>query len=541
MGASRRRKSAIASLHDGDFLPGSFREGRLAERVPEGRFAVASILPLPPVMRVHDAQPLVVLSNRLPFDLGRRADGRSPRRNVGGLVSALAPVLEGRNAKWIGWDGGALPNRSALAAALEHPARARTRQGLDLVGVPITEREVASYYHGFANRALWPLLHDFTDKAVFAPEEFIAYERVNLRFAETAVRQAAPGARIWVHDFHLMRVPALLSRLGFPGRVDFFLHTPFPPPEIFRIVPWREELLAGMLAAKTAAFHTELYRDNFVRCATEMAGARLLHADRDGNATLRHAGGTTTAAAVPIGIDVDAYERIARRPEVAARAAAIRAAHRGARILFCADRLDYTKGIRKRLRMLEHLIVGRPETSGRVVLLQVVVPSRHQIEEYRAMKRDIDREVGRIAGEHGRDGWVPIHYHYRALDRVDLVAHYLAADVALVTPLRDGMNLVASEFAAARIDGDGVLVLSEFAGAAERSPGALLVNPYDVEGFAAAVAAALGMPTVERRRRMATLRDGVRSNPVGRWAARCLGAGAASNGRKPGGQARRAS
>jgi trehalose-6-phosphate synthase len=260
-----------------------------------------------------------------------------------------------------------------------------------------------------------------------------------------------------------------------------------------------------------------------VRCARDVVGAELVVEDRNGSTRLVHDATETEAAAVPIGIDVEDFERIARLPEVASRARRLRDVHGNCRILFSADRLDYTKGIKERLQVFERFLASQPESARRVVMIQIVVPSRHQVEEYRVMKREIDREVGRINGEHGRDGWVPVHYRYQALERDELVAHYLAADVALVTPLRDGMNLVAAEFAASRVDEDGVLVVSEFAGIAERSPGAILVNPYDLERSVAAIAKGLNMDPAERKSRMIKLRERVRSNPASRWAARCLG------------------
>jgi trehalose 6-phosphate synthase len=444
---------------------------------------------------------------------------------VGGLVNALEPILVARKGAWVGWDGASLPTAAAVEQRRVRPIDFRTTTGIDLRGVPLSEREVALYYHGFSNRALWPLFHDFPGKAVFAPEDFRAYARVNRRFAEVVLSIAGEGARIWVHDYHLMLVPGLLRELGFRGRIDFFLHIPFPPAEIFRALPWREQILRGLLASDTVAFHVGLYRDNFVACARAFVNAEV-DAPR-GATTLRHAGGEARAEAIPIGIDVDGFERIARLPGVVARAEQLRRAHAGCRILFSADRLDYTKGIKERMAFLERFLATHPELIGRIVLIQIVVPSRYQVEEYRAMKREIDREVGRINGEYGREEWVPIHYRYRALDREELVAHYRAADVALITPLRDGMNLVASEFAASRVDEDGVLVISEFAGIAERSPGAILVNPYDVDGASAATERALEMDQAERRKRMAMVRARVRANPVSRWAARCLGNGEA--------------
>ena len=465
---------------------------------------------------------LVVMSNRLPYNLPRKPGGRPPKRNVGGLVNALEPVLARRGGSWIGWDGAPLPSGGAVTAALEEPLVFTTRSGVELHGVPLSEREVSLHYHGFSNRALWPLFHDFPGKGVFLPEDYAAYERVNRRFAEVALARAERGARIWVHDFHLMLVPRFLREMGFRERIDFFLHTPFPPPEIFRVLPWREEVLQGLLAADGVAFHIELYRDNFVRCATQLLGVEVAEGEPAGADLLRHEGGETSAAAIAIGIDVDDFEGIARSDGVATRARRLREVHGNRRILFSADRLDYTKGIKERLNVLERFLATHPEAVGRVVLIQIVVPSRHQVEEYRVMKREIDREVGRINGEYGREGWMPIHYRYHALEREELVAHYRAADVALVTPLRDGMNLVAAEFAASRVDEDGALVVSEFAGAAERCPGAILVNPYDLEGSSAAIARALEMDPVERRERMVRLRERVRSNPVSRWADRCL-------------------
>ncbi len=471
----------------------------------------------------RDSAPLVVVSNRLPYNLPRKPGGRPPKRNVGGLVNALEPALIRRGGCWVGWDGCPLASGGAVTAALSNPLVFRTRTGIDLHGVPLSEREVALYYNGFSNRALWPLLHDFPGLAVFLPEDYAAYERVNRRFAEVALERAGGRSRIWVHDLHLLLLPRALRDLGYRGRIDFFLHTPFPPPEIFRALPRREELLRGLLSADAVAFHVPLYRDNFVRCAREFAGAELVAVEADGPKTLWHERGETEASAVPIGIDVADFERLARSPEVVANAARLREAHGHRRIIFCADRLDYTKGIKERLKFYEFFLESRPEFAGRVVLLQVVVPSRHQVDEYRAMKREIDREVGRINGEYSREGWMPVHYRYRALDREDLVAHYLAADVAMVTSVRDGMNLVAAEFAASRVDDDGVLIVSEFAGIADRSPGAILVNPYDVEGCCDAMIEALEMGPADRRERMVRLRERVRSNPSSRWAERCLG------------------
>ncbi|MCU0254806.1 MAG: trehalose-6-phosphate synthase [Acidobacteria bacterium] len=473
-----------------------------------------------PAQRLAPGESLVVLSNRLPYNLPATPVTGAPRRNVGGLVNAVEPALAARGGLWVGWDGSVLPNLAAVNASLANPRRWVSPAGVAFVGVPLSERELARYYHGFCNAALWPLFHDFIGKVRYLPEEYALYERVNRRMAEVALAQAGPTSRIWVHDFHLLRVPAILRELGFRGLINFFLHIPFPPGEIFRTLPWRDQLMAGMLAADGTAFHHQRYRENFVRTAQSLAALDVVPFHEQ--IGLVGPGGTSWSSVSPIGIDVEDFERLAGDPAVIARARRIRSAHGGRRLLFAADRLDYTKGIRKRLHAIDRLFELRPDLVGRVDLVTVVVPSRHQVEDYRSLKRDVDREVGRINGERGEDGWTPIHYRYRALDRRELVAHYLAADVALVTPLRDGMNLVASEFVASRVDGDGALVLSEFAGVSDRLPGALQVNPYDVDGVAETIARALDMSTAERRGRMARMRLQVRALTAVSWADDCL-------------------
>jgi len=476
---------------------------------------------MPRSRKSKSSEPLVVVSNRLPYNLPRPGDRRPPKRNVGGLVNAMEPVLMGRGGSWVGWGGVPSPSASAVASSLANPQVYRTPTGIDLYSVPVSDREIAAYYRGFSNRTLWPLLHGFTGKAVFSPEDYAVYERVNRRFAEVALANAGGNSRIWVQDFQLMLVPQFLREMGFRGSLDFFLHIPFPALEIFRALPWRRELAKGMLAADSVGFHIEEYRDNFVAVAEKLAGARV-ETESEDRTFLTHEGGSCQALASPIGIDVDDYERIARMRRVEKRAFNIRESHPNCRILFAADRLDYTKGITERLHSMERFLSNYPGAAGRVVLIQIVVPSRRKVEEYRVMKRGIDEEVGRINGQYGREGWVPIHYRYCGLDREELVSHYRAADVALVTPLRDGMNLVASEFAAARVDEDGILILSEFAGIAHYAPGSILLNPYDQDGLVRALGQAFTMEPEERKARMVKLRKQIHSNPVSRWAARCL-------------------
>jgi trehalose 6-phosphate synthase len=465
------------------------------------------------------AEPLIVVSNRLPFTFPPPGSDERPSRTVGGLVSALEPVLARNHGTWVGWDGIAA---NGTAGGKSNNRELVTENGIRVLGVPLTQHEFERYYHGFSNRSLWPLFHGLVDTTYFRPEYFTAYVDANRRFAEATFRMIGPGSRIWVHDYHLLLVPSMLREMGFDGRIDFFLHIPFPPPEIFRALPWRGPLLDGMLAADAVVFHVEPYRDNFVALTTDLFGSIPSSADEHGHVAVHHRKGRTVVAAEPIGIDVEAFESLSRKPEVRGEAERIRATHDDRKILIGADRLDYTKGILERLRSVERLLDTRPEFAGAFHLSQVVVPSRHEVQEYRELKQRLDREVGRINGRFARSGWIPLHYEFRALSREELVARYLSAHAALVTPLKDGMNLVASEFVASRTDERGVLILSEFAGISRALDHALIVNPYDVDGCADAIELALRLSPEEQQRRMRRLRERVLRNPVSDWARRCL-------------------
>nr|MBA2626765.1 trehalose-6-phosphate synthase [Gemmatimonadales bacterium] len=405
---------------------------------------------------------LVAYANRLPVSRGRHGW----RASAGGLVSALRPALESRGGAWVGWDGGAgdVPRRV---------------EGFDveLVPVALSRREVEDYYHGFANRTLWPLLHGLIEQPVFERRWWTAYRDVNERFA--AVEVGSDGLR-WVHDYHLMLVPSLLRRAG-AGPIGFFLHVPFPPPEVYARLPWREQVLDGLLGADTVSFHTETYRDNFVRTC-----ARLRDDVRIEGRTIALAHRRVLTAAHPISIDARTLAEDARSAATERSLRGLRAQFGGRRILLGVDRLDYTKGIIERLRAIELLLEGRPELRGRIAFVQIAVPSRGEIREYREVRRNVEELVGRINGRFTDPGGdVPVHYLYRGIPPERLLAYYRLADVCLVTPLADGMNLVAKEFvtAQAACGGSGALVLSEFTGAAVELGDALPCNPFDVVGL----------------------------------------------------------
>jgi trehalose 6-phosphate synthase len=441
-------------------------------------------------------EPLIAYANRLPV-------ARSHQRwtvSSGGLVSALRPALEPRNGIWVGWDGGG-----------DVPARVA---GLDiqLRPVALSRREVEDYYHGFANRTLWPLLHVLIEEPVFERRWWKAYCDVNERFAQV---ETHGGGLRWVHDYHLMLVPGLLRRAHAAGPIAFFLHVPFPPAEIFARLPWREQLLDGLLGADVISFHTEAYRENFVRTC-----ARLRDEVRVEGSTIVLGRRRVRTAAHPISIDAESLAEDARSAATERSLRRLRSQFGDRRVLLGVDRLDYTKGIIERLRAIELLLDERPDLRRSLAFVQIAVPSRGEIREYRELRRNVEELVGRINGRFTDPGGdVPVHYLYRGIPRERLLAYYQLADVCLVTPLADGMNLVAKEFVTAQAagHGTGALVLSEFTGAAMELRDAVPCNPFDVEGLAGIIAHALQLDTNERRRRLERMAGTVARHDIHWW------------------------
>jgi trehalose 6-phosphate synthase len=443
----------------------------------------------------HD---LVVVANRLPFQ--HTDSGWEP--SPGGLVRALLPLLRERGGAWVGWTG------------VTGHAPAPFRHGsLTLCPVPLSTSEHEDFYEQVSNTALWPLYHDAIRPPSFEHESWTTYERVNRRFAEAAALVAAPGALVWVHDYQLQLVPAILRALRPDVRIGFFLHIPFPPQELFMQLPWREQVLRGLLGADIIGFQRAQGAENFAGCARRLLGAQ------GEPPTLRYGNRQVHVAAHPISIDVDEIDALA------SDSTTVEAAHRVRELLGCprrvllgVDRLDYTKGIEARLMTFGGLLdAGRLE-AGDCVLVQIAVPTRGRLDHYGVERKRVAELVGEINGRHGKLGRPAIHYLNRNLPLEEVVALYRAADVMLVTPLRDGMNLVAKEFVASRVDGAGVLVLSEFAGAADELTDALLVNPHDPVALQRAMLRAVELPFAEARRRMARLRAAVMANDVHHWA-----------------------
>ena len=449
---------------------------------------------------------LLIVANRLPVTVSHKGDEMELVESTGGVATGLRQAYLASGGLWIGW-----PGEIARLSAADRQRLERELAERSIVPVFLTAQEVRQYYENFANGVIWPLFHYLLERMPLDARGWEVYRRVNEKFADVVAGIYKPGDIIWVHDYQLMLVPALLRQRLPDARIGFFLHIPFPAPEVFRILPWREAVLEGLLGADLVGFHTGAYARHFTTALRYVLGlqADLRRASFDGR--------EVKLDAFPMGIDVKEFERMAATEAVCVESERVRADSGGHRILLGVDRLDYTKGIPRRMLAFERLLDRFPEWRERVRFIQVAVPSRTSVEPYQAFRRQIDELIGRINATHGTLTSVPVHYLYRSIPPEQLVALYRAADVMVVTPLRDGMNLVAKEFVASRTDEDGVLVLSEFAGAAAELGEALMVNPYDVDGMAAAMDRALRMVERERRTRMRAMRERVRFQHVQHW------------------------
>ena len=451
---------------------------------------------------------LVIVANRLPVDRVVQPDGTVDwRRSPGGLVTAIEPVMRANDGAWIGWSGG---TDTDLEPFVE--------DGLSLVPVPLTQSEIEEFYEGFSNGTLWPLYHDVVAKPEFHREWWDSYVTVNRRFAEKAAEVAAENAMVWVHDYQMQLVPSMLRELRPDLRIGFFLHIPFPPAELFQQLPWRRQLLEGLLGADLVGFQRPGAAQNFVRLVRQRVGHKT-HRDM----VYLPDGRSVQAGAFPISIDVQGLETLARSESVQARTKEIREQlGNPKRILLGVDRLDYTKGIYARLRAFSELLAEGKLDVEDAVFVQVATPSRERVEQYRVLRDDIDRLVGRINGDLGRIGRPAISYLHSSYPREEMAALFRAADIMVVTPLRDGMNLVAKEYVACRYDEDGALVLSEFAGAADELRQAFLINPYDINGIKSAILQAMATEPKELAKRMRAMRKTLSEHDVTDWASKYL-------------------
>lgn len=452
---------------------------------------------------------LIVVSNRLPLTLRKTEDGWATESSSGGLASAMNPLLRKTGGEWVGWAGDSKEeNREGRRPILEEWA-----ENERLYAVDLPEAVANGFYEGYANQTLWPVFHDFPSQLKFESQAWDSYLEGNRLFCDTVVGRYKPNDLIWVHDYHLMALPGMLRQALPDAAIGFFLHIPFPSSEIFQVLPRREQVLEGLLGADLIAFQTHGHLQQFRGALLRVLGVE----SRIGQVTLGSR--PVRLEALPIGIAPNEFlDLFTHGDETAAPyPPELVTPHKGRRVLLAVDRLDYTKGLPERLRAYAHLLRTSPDLKEKVVLIQIAVPTREGIDTYQDLRTEVNRLVGEINGKHGTPEWTPLVYINRSIERKELVGLYRSADVCWVGSLRDGMNLVAKEYVACKPEGDGVLVLSEFTGAAAEMGEALLINPYDEDQTASTIRRALSLDDEERRQRMMALHHRVLRNNVFHW------------------------
>lgn len=462
---------------------------------------------------------IIIISNRLPFVLGKKVDGTiEVKRGAGGLVTAMAPVLKNRNGTWVGWPGYVQERDidNSMLAAIESQV-----SGYNVKPVMLNADELNQYYEGFSNSIIWPLFHDSTDKCIFLPEYWQSYKTVNTKFASTVGKIATPADFLWVHDYQLILVGEQLRKMHLKNQIGFFLHIPFPPVDTFARCPWRYELLSAMLEYDILGFQTVQDKRNFFECLKEIMpsvrfDARTARSKAVSEFVFREK--RTRIGVFPISIDFNEFFLKAKESKIHKRALEMRSNRIKTKVLLGVDRLDYTKGIVEKLKAFQLFLTIFPKAHNKIHFIQLVVPSRREITAYAELKYKIEQLVGEINGQFGSHDWLPVQYMFRALDRNELIALYRMSDIAFVASRKDGMNLICKEYCACNVDEQGVLILSEFTGAAKQfKKDAILINPHDVEGTARAINKAMHLPVEERKLRMRNLRKIVAKKDVFWW------------------------
>ena len=444
-----------------------------------------------------------MVSNRVPAasDLDPSSRGAGA---VGGLVSAVRASLIETGGMWVGWSGRTVPRRSRSATEVAH-----TPGPVDLATIDLTSDEISLFYNGFSNRTLWPILHSFIERTQIRPDTYRAYRRVNRRYATALGSVIRDDDLVWIHDYHLFFVGEELRRLGWKGKLGFFLHIPFPAADIFSILPWSRDILAAMLSFDLIGVHTRRYLLNFVDAfGSELGG------DWNGR-NLAYGERSSKLGVHPIGIDPSTFQNAARGSDESLRT--FLNLDQTTQVIIGVDRLDYTKGIPHRLHAYSRMLEQHRDMHGKVTLVQISNPSRARVPEYVREREIVERLTGEINGRYSEGGWIPVRYLYRYFSQESLAAFYRDADVNMVTPIRDGMNLIAKEFVVSQVAGPGVLMLSSLTGAAAELTDAVIVNPYDIDGMARALYDSLKMPLEERRSRWQRMNDVVERNTASRW------------------------
>ena len=461
---------------------------------------------------------ILIISNRLPLHISIEKDELHAKPSVGGLATGMRSIHGASNSKWIGWSG--LNEEILTPDLIEKEQKALEKE--NCIPVLLTEAEIEGFYSGFSNNTIWPLFHYFTEFTDFSEENWHYYYKVNKKYADVISENIQDGDKLWIHDYQLLLLPKLVKERHPNVLIGFFLHIPFPSFEVFRILPWRKEILEGILGADLVGFHTYNYERHFLSSVRRLLGFDIslneIHLpDR-----------TVIADSFPMGIDYDRFNKAAvkqRQKSVKDKSEIMRSIEKHLshapdfKLVLSIDRLDYTKGIANRLRAYEYFLEKYPEFKEKVTLIMLVVPSRSSVEQYVLMKKEVDELVGMINGKFSTINWTPVWYFYRALPFENLIDLYVSSDVALLTPIRDGMNLVAKEYVASKIDQKGVLILSEMAGASQEMSEAIIINPNSTKEIADALKDALLMPESEQIKNNRIMQQRLKRYNVENWAA----------------------
>jgi len=447
----------------------------------------------------------IIVSNRLPVKIQMSEEGISYNQSEGGLATGLGSIYKQGGNLWIGW-----PGMYVNDIQIQDEITATLREE-NMSPIFLTTEDIRDFYEGFSNETLWPIFHYFMEYAEYERPLWEAYERVNLKFCEEIIKHAEPGDTLWVHDYQLMLLPQMIRERLENANIGFFLHIPFPSYEVFRLLPWRKEIITGLLGADLVGFHTYDDMRHFLSSVERIAGFSNTQGQIEtGKRTL-------IVDSFPMGIDYDKYATSAQSEETIAKANIFKESIKDNKLIVSIDRLDYSKGIPQRLNAYEMFLERYPEFREKVTLYMVVVPSRDKVEKYKKLKEEVDEMVGRINGKFGRVAWTPIHYFYRSFPLPSLSAFYRLADVALVTPMRDGMNLVCKEYVASKDNNGGVLVLSEMAGASKELSDALIINPNNIEQITETIYQALTMEPEEQNRRIKSMQGTIKKFNIHHW------------------------
>ena len=459
---------------------------------------------------------LIIVSNRLPVVLKKSQNKKHELKPAsGGLITAMTPVFKKKGGLWIGWAGNYLEERIDVKKLLKKKIK---NLNYKLIPVEIGLGNYELYYKGFSNEVLWPLFHNFSTYCNFLPKYYEAFKKVNRQFANTVIENLTENDFVWVHDYHLINTAKNLREKKINNKIAFFLHIPFPPAETFKRMPWRTEILNALFYYDLIGFQTPWDKQNFLDAVKFLIKDAKIKNENKSVSSIKVGDMKSKAGSFPISMDFNEFSIPSKNPQIDIKTKEIQKEYPNQTLMLGVDRLDYTKGIPQKLKAYRRVLEKNPQIHNKIKLVQIMIPSREDIIKYADLKMEIEQLVGEINGKFSKPGWIPIQYRYRSLSRSELLAYYKAAKIALITPLKDGMNLVAKEYCAAHNDKNGVLILSDFAGAMYQLQDYVLpVNPFDENSLTCAIEEALYMKKEEKRERMQKLRQNIKNHDINWW------------------------